>query len=771
MRLRQLAPVAVILVLNVMGFLGARLLTQRDARNDAKQRAAVAAAQVSARIAQAASLTESLRRSMLDAGGTGLTSDQFARIAFRWLTPADFAAAAWVERIPDSERQAYERRIGGPIVTPGDRQVVPSGSRSSYLPATLVSGFSPMDVSGIDLSAEPGMATALTSATRRNSAAATPVTDSTAGTSGLFLVAPASNLVDERLRPGYVVVFVSDRSLREAAPAAPNLHLTGDGGATKSFTEAAQRFEVSVPRESPHGGEAALPWIILGGGLALAGLAAALGINAARRAKAQDELDRIFKLSPDLITVADFEGHFTRVNPAVENVLGYTPEEFLAKPYLDLVHPDDRDRTQAEAGAIAQGKRTLSFSNRYRHRDGSYRTLEWTSTPVVEDGLMYGVARDVTERRAAEAELTRLAEEQVALRRVATAVARGSTPDQVFATVAEEVARLLGADSGTVDCYLADAECMVVGSWGQLSEAFPIGSRWQLDEVSCSSLVYRTKRPARVDSYELTPGSVALEARKVGVRSAVGSPITVDGRLWGALVAGTSSPEPLPRDAEGRIAQFTELVGTAISNIETRAEVERLADGQAALRRVAELVAREAPQAEVFRAIAVEVGQLFGTEEIRMWRYEPDRESALVVGSAGSEEAFPLGVRHDLSGDSAAARVLRSGRPARLDSYNRANGPVADVARSIGVRSSLGVPILVEGRLWGAIVTGSTKAEPLPPGTESRLEEFTELMATAIANTEARTEVERLAREQAALRRVATLVAQGATPGTVLDAV
>src|SRR6185369_9350735 len=118
--------------------------------------------------------------------------------------------------------------------------------------------------------------------------------------------------------------------------------------------------------------------------------------SAARRARAQEELDRIFTLSPDLIAVADFHGHFTRVNPAVEQVLGYTQEEVLARPYLDLVHPDDRERTAAEAAAIGEGKRTLSFQNRYVRKDGSERVLEWTSTPVVRDGLMYAVARDVT---------------------------------------------------------------------------------------------------------------------------------------------------------------------------------------------------------------------------------------------------------------------------------------------------------------------------------------------------------------------------------------
>src|SRR4051794_1823425 len=139
-------------------------MAERDVQRDAEHRADVAAAQIHGRIVQAAALTESLRRFMLNASGTGVTSDQFARNALRWLSPARLPAAAWVERVPDSRRAAYERRTGRPIVTPDERRtVVPS--RSSYLPATLVSGFHPMAVPGIDLSGAPGIAEVLTRAT------------------------------------------------------------------------------------------------------------------------------------------------------------------------------------------------------------------------------------------------------------------------------------------------------------------------------------------------------------------------------------------------------------------------------------------------------------------------------------------------------------------------------------------------------------------------------------------------------------------------------
>jgi CHASE1-domain containing sensor protein len=173
-RLRQIAPVVLVLALTVVGFIVARVVTERDARRDSEHRAEVAAAQIRGRIAQAASLTESLRQFMLNASGTGVTSDQFASNALRWLSPAGFPAAAWVEQVPDSRRGAYERRIGH--VTPDERrEIVPAGSRSSYLPATLVSGFPPMAVPGSDLSGVPGMATALTTATRLDRVAATRV--------------------------------------------------------------------------------------------------------------------------------------------------------------------------------------------------------------------------------------------------------------------------------------------------------------------------------------------------------------------------------------------------------------------------------------------------------------------------------------------------------------------------------------------------------------------------------------------------------------------
>jgi PAS domain S-box-containing protein len=379
-----------------------------------------------------------------------------------------------------------------------------------------------------------------------------------------------------------VVVFVSELWLRAAATDTPTLQLTtggttardrdGAAGARSMFTQAGQRFGVAVPRRSIHGATAVLPWIILGPGLVLAALAGTLGVIAARRAKAQDELDRIFTLSPDLITVADFDGHFTRVNPAAEQVLGYTKEELLARPYLDFIHPDDRERTVAEAAAIGRGKTTLSFENRFARKDGSYKVLEWTTTPVVEDKLMYGMARDVTERRQEELERQRLADEQAALRRVATLVVRGVPAAQVFSSVAEELERLFDAQATMIGRLEADGSLTIVASSGTAREQMPVGSRLKLESRMALARVIRTGRAARVDDYSAASGFLGQVTRRTRVRCTVAVPIMVEGSLWGSMGAATERQQ-FPADTEQRMAEFTELVGTAISDIQAREDL------------------------------------------------------------------------------------------------------------------------------------------------------------------------------------------------------
>jgi signal transduction histidine kinase len=447
-----------------------------------------------------------------------------------------------------------------------------------------------------------------------------------------------------------------------------------------------------------------------------------------------------------------------------------------------------------------------------------------------------------------------LAEEQAALRRVATLVAAGAGPEEVFAAVAEEVGYLLPVDSASMCRYEPGDALTFVAQWGSMAAQFPVGSRWEVGGHNLGTLVFETARPARVDSYsDDSSGPIGAGVREKRIRSAVATPIIVEGRLWGLIAAGSLLEQPLPSDTEARLVSFTELVAMAVANTDGRAALARLAQEQAALRRVATLVARATPPQEVFAAVAEEVGWLlaldfailvrydpqdmlevvgtwtrtgaaaptpvggrlplggrnvttlvyqtgqparidysdvsgvigqvasrgwglrssvgvpvsaesrlwgcmvvaFGGQELQplpadtearlflvdvanLYRYEPDG-TATVVASAGG--LFTVGSRLKLEGKNSTTLVYQTGRSARMDSYDDTSGPLGNDARKRGIRSSVGTPLMVEGRLWGMLGVGTTTEQPLPPDAEARLASFAELVATAIANAESRSEL------------------------------
>lgn len=139
-------------------------------------------------------------------------------------------------------------------------------------------------------------------------------------------------------------------------------------------------------------------------------LVTALQWELAERKQAEEVLDRFFTASLDMLCVADFAGYFKRLNPAWERTLGFTADELCSLPFLDFVHPDDREITVAEMKKLSEGANTISFENRYRCKDGTYKWLLWNATPLLSQQVIYADARDITERKVSEEKIRKLKE-------------------------------------------------------------------------------------------------------------------------------------------------------------------------------------------------------------------------------------------------------------------------------------------------------------------------------------------------------------------------
>jgi signal transduction histidine kinase len=388
-----------------------------------------------------------------------------------------------------------------------------------------------------------------------------------------------------------------------------------------------------------------------------------------------------------------------------------------------------------------------------------------------EEGLRK--ARDELEATVVErtAELNAANEELNALRRVATLVAQEASQSDVFSAIAQEIALLLGFREIRLVRY-DDDSAVVVAAWGSAEDVFPVGAAVQLTDDSAASRVFRTGQPVRIDDYASLEGQAADTARSTGVRSVVAWPISLGGRLWGALTAGVIDEELPPPETESHLGQFTELMATAIANAGARGDVDRLAEEQAALRRVAVLVAQQPSPSEVFTAVTQAVGLLLRADLAVLHVFPGDGTATTIASWSGDGPMLPIGTRFPLDGENLAGRIFESGAPARMHSYDEAwEHEATDLARSLRVRSAVGAPILVEGKLWGALMAATRGIEPWAENAETRIAAFTELVATAIANAESRGALAELADEQAALRRVATLVARGAPPMDLFGAV
>jgi signal transduction histidine kinase len=281
----------------------------------------------------------------------------------------------------------------------------------------------------------------------------------------------------------------------------------------------------------------------------------------------------------------------------------------------------------------------------------------------------------------AREQLAQLADEQGALRRVATLVAGGAAPAEVFEAVSAEVAALIAADGAALTRYEADGTITAVSGCTTEGGFSNLGTRYPL-EGSLSGVILQTGRPARIDNYAHAPGEAQEAARQMGFHSAVGAPITVDGRLWGVLAAASKSEQPLPRDTERRLAEFAELFATAIANAEGRAELDAsrariVATADATRRQIERDLHDGAQQQLVSLALALRAAQATVPEELEQHRSELDRVVDGLTAALDDLREIALGIHPaGLSEDGLrpALKRLVARSPLRVNLDCRADG-------------------------------------------------------------------------------------------------
>src|SRR5580693_1444639 len=206
----------------------------------------------------------------------------------------------------------------------------------------------------------------------------------------------------------------------------------------------------------------------------------------------------------------------------------------------------------------------------------------------------------------------------------------------------------------------------------------------------------------------------------------------------GELSAGLQSDLTTGEDAmDGRLTAEEPADGQPHESVDTAqlyAKYRRLAADQAALRRLATLAARGVGSLEVFGAVAEEMRRCVPADTAGLSRFETDGELTLVAATAhpAALARMQVGTRNPLESTTIASLVLRTGGPARIDSYDNVAGSIAARVRAVGVRAAVGVPIIVDGRVWGVAVVGSLQPGPMPADTEARISRFAELIATAL---------------------------------------
>jgi PAS domain S-box-containing protein len=302
----------------------------------------------------------------------------------------------------------------------------------------------------------------------------------------------------------------------------------------------------------------------------------------------------LVEITQALVCVFDRDGRILQFNSACEAATGFSADEVVGRSACDFVIPaDEREAFNAMLEHVWETGEPFPVRAQWLTRDGGRRDIEWSNRALLDESgsvtSFVTTGLDVTERVRATREIVRLAEEQAALRRVATLVASSPAPEEVFQAVAEEAGKLIGAKSAATVRFV-DEHGVTVGRWsdGEPRTSFAVGTVVPLTESEgVTARVWRTGALARVHDYDGLRGEAARLMREAGYRTAVAAPISVGGRTWGALLV--ASEDPLGPDAEQRLGDFTDLVALALQSAEAQEQLTasraRLVEASVAERR------------------------------------------------------------------------------------------------------------------------------------------------------------------------------------------
>jgi signal transduction histidine kinase len=343
-------------------------------------------------------------------------------------------------------------------------------------------------------------------------------------------------------------------------------------------------------------------------------------------------------------------------------------------------------------------------------------------------------ARELLETQRDD-ELQRLVEEQTALRRVATLVAAGASDVDLIAAVTAEIAHIFGAHRASA-LRLDGDSIRVIGDWSADGVSMTLMDRvYSFGGDTITARVVDVAGPARVESVDdLHTGFAKERWTELGIQAAIGAPIVVDGRIWGAITASrTTLDDPFPPGAEERLGDFAALVAQAIANSEARQQVAALADEQAALRRVATLVAGGRSREEVLDAVLREVGQVFTAQAVYFVCWEGVYDEVSVVGgwTNGTEAPLPPRSPYHPEPGGATLSVLETGFAART----------GESSPELGERVAIAAPVIINANLEGALVALRPAGTAFPSKAEVRLRSFADLVSQSIANANAQEEM------------------------------